>query len=313
MRAGIYDLSAPSGFSVREDHPVPKYGPKDVVLKVITAAINPIDYKVVVPAIPFLRHFKSHVAGRAVAGVVIAVGNKVKDIQVGENVYGNSDSGSLAEYSVSSAGILGRCPTNMTWQQVAGVPVSGLTGYQVFKKNGLKFGDRTLVIGASGGSGLSGVQIAKAMGAYVIGICSARNIELVKSVGADEVVDYTEPEFYKRIEPESLDFIYDTVSSPQDPNQEPWARPLLKLNATSPYSKINSSPGDWVKVMLGRALHVNLQRKGIDVHPVEPNSKDFNELTQLIEKADITVPIDCEKGLDNEGIREGYDRQRSRR
>mmetsp|Transcript_13209 Transcript_13209/g.14580 ORF Transcript_13209/g.14580 Transcript_13209/m.14580 type:complete len:397 (-) Transcript_13209:107-1297(-) len=313
MRAGIYDLSTQSGFSVVEEQSVPTYGPKDVIVKVITAAINPVDYKVVIPALPFLRHITSHIAGRDIAGVVLAAGDKVTNFKVGDHVYGNSYGGALAEYTVADSTQLGRCPTNLSWQETAGIPVAGLTGYQVFHKNGLKFGDRALIIGASGGSGLIGVQVAKAMGAYVVGVCSTRNIDLVKAMGADEIIDYTKPGYQKQIAPQSLDFIYDVVSSPEDPDQEPWARPLLKPDAASPYSKINGSIGEWLRALLKMTLKIDVQRRGFDLHLVQPNSKDFNDLTQLIEKAKITIPIDCELNLDNEGIRQGFDRQKSRR
>eukprot|EP00357_Protocruzia_adherens_P034480 CAMPEP_0115020530 /NCGR_PEP_ID=MMETSP0216-20121206/30224_1 /TAXON_ID=223996 /ORGANISM="Protocruzia adherens, Strain Boccale" /LENGTH=330 /DNA_ID=CAMNT_0002392469 /DNA_START=292 /DNA_END=1284 /DNA_ORIENTATION=- len=313
MRAGIYDLSAPGGFSVVEDHPIPTYGPNDVIVKVITAAINPVDYKVVTPAMPFLRHITSHIAGRDIAGVVLAAGNKVSNLKLGDHVYGNTYGGALAEYTVADSNKLGKCPTNLKWQETAGIPVAGLTGYQVFQKNGLKFGDRTLIIGASGGCGLIGVQIAKAMGAHVIGVCSKRNADLVKAVGADEIIDYTQPDYEKQIEPKSLDFIYDVVSSPEDPDQEPWARPFLKSDATSPYSKINGSAGDWVRAILSMIFRVNFQRNGFDLHLMKANSEDFNSLAALIEKAKMTIPIDCELNLDNEGICKGFDRQKSRR
>jgi NADPH:quinone reductase-like Zn-dependent oxidoreductase len=127
--------------------------------------------------------------GRALAGTVEAIGRAVTSVKLGEEVYGSSD-GSFAEFAAVPADQLTRKPWNLTMSQAAAVPISGPTALQALRNADVKAGQRVLVVGASGGVGSFAVQIAKAWGASVAGVCSTPKIAFVEALGADRVIDY---------------------------------------------------------------------------------------------------------------------------
>src|SRR3954470_17273852 len=142
-----------------------------------------------------LRGPKNPVSGRDVAGAVAAVGSSVTRFAVGDEVYGVAP-GSFAEYAVAREDKLARKPGNLSFAQAAVVPVSAGTALQALVDAGrLQAGQSVLVVGASGGVGTYAVQLAKAFGATVTGVCSTAKVELVRSLGADRVVDYTREDF----------------------------------------------------------------------------------------------------------------------
>ncbi len=143
-----------------------------------------------------LRTPKRAVPGLDVAGVVVAVGPEVTRFQPGDEVFGISK-GSFAEYAAAREDKLALKPSNLTFEQAAAMGVSGLTALQGLTVAGrLQSGQKVLIIGASGGVGTYAVQIAKALGAEVTGVCSTGKMDLVRSIGADHVIDYTSDEFF---------------------------------------------------------------------------------------------------------------------
>ncbi len=137
-----------------------------------------------------LRTPKAPNPGRALAGTVEAVAANVTAFEPGDEVYGTS-AGSFAEYAVAQPGMLARKPESLSFEQAAAAPISGVTALQALRKTGVEPGTHVLVIGASGGVGTFAVQIAKAFGAEVTGVCSTGKVDLVRSIGADHVLDYT--------------------------------------------------------------------------------------------------------------------------
>ena len=145
-----------------------------------------------------LRAPKNRVPGLDVAGTVVAIGADVTRFAVGDEVFGVSR-GSFAEYACAREDKLARKPANLTFDQAAVVAISGLTALQGLCDVGrLEAGQRVLIIGASGGVGTFAVQIAKAFGAEVTGVCSTAKLDLVRSLGADHVIDYTQDDFSRR-------------------------------------------------------------------------------------------------------------------
>ncbi len=175
--------------------PVPGEG--RVAVRVRAAAVNPADWHLMRGS-PFfvrltagIRRPKRPVLGSDVAGVVEAVGPGVTSVRPGEEVVGFAG-GSVAELALARADRLVPKPSTLTWEQAAGLPMAGVTALQGLRDHGrVEAGQRVLVIGASGGVGTLAVQVAKALGAEVTGVCSTRNVDLVRSLGADHVVDYT--------------------------------------------------------------------------------------------------------------------------
>ena len=146
-------------------------------------------------AVGFPRPKKDHVVGLDCAGIVEAVGPNVGHLRPGDEVYGECR-GSCADYALAKEGGLAPKPVNLSFEQAAAVPTSACTALQALRDHGkVKPGQKVLINGASGGVGPFAVQIAKALGAEVTGVCSTRNVEMVRSIGADHVIDYSKEDF----------------------------------------------------------------------------------------------------------------------
>ena len=177
------------------------------------------------PMMGGLRRPKSALFGGDFAGIVEAVGRDVTDLQPGDEVFGGR-TGAFAEYVCVRNGVA-RKPANLSFEEAAAVPVAALTALQGLRDRGrLQPGQHVLVNGASGGVGTFAVQIAKALGAEVTAVCSTRNVELVRSLGADQVVDYTREDFTRS--GRRYDLLLDVAGS------KPWSacRRVLQPNAT---------------------------------------------------------------------------------
>ena len=196
MKAAVYRGKALRIAEV--DKPIP--GDGDVQLKVRAASVNPLDDHL--QKHPLLRRVllaraKSKVTrpGRDVAGEVEAVGRNVTAFKSGDRVFGCCG-GAFAEYACASEAALAAKPANMSFEQAAAVPVAGFTALQGLRDTGkLQPGQTVLVNGASGGVGTFAVQIAKAFGAHVTGVCSTWNVEMVRSIGAERIFDYRREDF----------------------------------------------------------------------------------------------------------------------
>src|SRR5437868_5899289 len=194
----------------------PTAGDDEVLIKVRAASVNPIDRLIrgrpyIIRAMTGLRKPKDIRVGRDLAGQVEAVGRNVTQFQPGDEVFGVS-SGAFAEYVCVDEKKLALKPVNLTFEQAAAVPVAGLTALQGLRDKGkVQQGQKVLINGASGGVGTFAVQIVKSFGADVTGVCSTRNLDLVRSLGADHVIDYTKEDFTKS--GQRYDLILDNVGT----------------------------------------------------------------------------------------------------
>ncbi len=187
---------SPDDLELREiERPV--VGADDVLVRVRAASITVADCHIVRGSPYFmrlatgLRRPKEPISGTDVAGEVEAVGTNVTALQPGDAVFGWCH-GALAEYACARADHFVRKPASLTFEQAAAIPEAGCTALQGLRDQGrVQPGQKVLIIGASGGVGTFAVQLAKAFGAEVTGVCSAGNVELVRSIGADHVIDYT--------------------------------------------------------------------------------------------------------------------------
>jgi NADPH:quinone reductase-like Zn-dependent oxidoreductase len=195
----------------------PTIGEKDVLVRVRAAGVNIADWAIM-SGLPYiarpvygLRRPKNGVRGTDVAGVVEAVGERVTWFKPGDEVFGWGV-GSFADYAAAPEGALALKPANLSFEQAAAVPMAGSVALQAVRDHGkVQAGQKVLVNGASGGIGTFAVQIAKALGADVTGVCSTRNVQLVRSIGADHVIDYTKQDFTET--GQRYDFILDNVSN----------------------------------------------------------------------------------------------------
>src|SRR5919204_1531984 len=200
VKAIVRDRYGPPDVLELREIEKPELTDDGVLVRVRAASVNRADWYMLTGT-PYVARAqmgllkpKQPVLGSDFAGTVEAVGRDVGDLQPGDDVFGGR-SGALAEYVCARQGVAAK-PTNVTFEEAAAVPVAALTALQGLRDKGhLQAGDKVLVNGASGGVGTFAVQIAKALGADVTAVCSTRNVELVRSLGADRVIDYTAEDF----------------------------------------------------------------------------------------------------------------------
>jgi NADPH:quinone reductase-like Zn-dependent oxidoreductase len=225
MKAMTRDRYGSADVLVLEDIDRPVVGDDEVLIRVRAAGVGPDVWHLMTGRPYFvrlmgfgLRRPKARVVGRDVAGSVEAVGKDVTQFQPGDDVFG-SCRGAFAEYASAGAGsesgvggdgVLATKPANLTFEEAAGVPTSACSALQGLRDaGGIQAGQSVLIIGASGGVGTFAVQLAKAFEAHVTGVCSTPKADLVRSIGADEVIDYTREDFAGRAQ--RYDLILDTA------------------------------------------------------------------------------------------------------
>ena len=198
MQAIVYhEYGSPDVLKFEEvEKPVPK--DDEVLIKVRAASVNPLDWRLMkgkpraLRIVPRLLKMPIGRPGVDVAGEVETVGSKVTQFKPGDEVFGASR-GAFAEYATTREKSIVTKPGNVTFEQAASIYVAGLTALQGLRDKGkLQPGQKVLVNGAAGGVGTFAVQIARTFGAHVTGVCSTRNVDMVRSIGADEVIDYTQ-------------------------------------------------------------------------------------------------------------------------
>ena len=201
MQAIVQDTYGEADVLHLAEIPRPQPGQKEVLIKVHAAGLDRGTWHLMTGK-PYLsrlafgfRSPRNPVPGYDVAGTVVEVGSKVTRFAVGDEVYG-AGTGTFAEYAVARERQLARKPANLSFEQAAVVPISASTAHQaVFDKGRVEAGQKVLVIGASGGVGSYAVQLAKASGAHVTGVSSTSKVDLVRSLGADQAIDYTREDF----------------------------------------------------------------------------------------------------------------------
>jgi NADPH:quinone reductase-like Zn-dependent oxidoreductase len=189
-----------------QTRPVPRPGPGEVLVRVRAAGVNPVDWKVAVRR-------QGLVAGVDVSGVIDSLGEGVTGWRVGEQVLGFArQSGGYAEFAVIPIDSMARKPKALTFEQAAGIPIAAETAYRSLHEAGkLASGQTVLIHGAAGGVGSAAVQIAKALGARVIGTASANNHEFLRSLGVDQVIDYRTQRFEDMVK--NVDLVLNTVNA----------------------------------------------------------------------------------------------------
>jgi len=268
---------------------------RGVLVKIYASSVNAADkYEIRGPPSFILRlalfrsgvrRPKEHGVGSDIAGRVEAVSNNVTQFKPGDEVYGVCD-GAYAEYATAKQNRIALKPTNRSFEETAAVPIAGLTALQALRNHGhIKPGQRVLVNGAGGGVGTFAVQIAKSFGAEVTAVTNTGNIDLVRSLGADHVIDYTNEDFTKNVQ--MYDLIVDTASS----------------HSISAYKRILNPNGTFVLVgmrdkiirrLLSFIIRARLSRgdKKFLFFVAKGNQEDFVTLKELMESGKIVPVID---------------------
>lgn len=224
------------------ERPKPEIKPDQVLIEVHAASVNPRDclirsgkypIKISLPKFPMIL-------GSDVAGVVAEVGTAIRKFKIGDEVYAMQTAfggfGAYAEFMAIKESAVGLKPKNMSFEEASAVPCAGLTAWQALLHDcKLKPRQTVLIVGASGSVGSFGVQIAKDFGAAVVGVCSTRNVDLVRSLGADEVVDYTKEKFNDSIR--GIDIILDTLGKENLAAVESVLKPQGIYITTLPHGK----------------------------------------------------------------------------
>jgi NADPH:quinone reductase-like Zn-dependent oxidoreductase len=250
MKAIMYRCYGSPDVVEFEDVEKPKPADNEVLVKVAAASVNPLDWHFV-RGTPYLLRMMAGVGapdfeglGVDFAGTVESVGDKVTRFKPGDEVFGGSN-GAFAEYvTVRENGSLTMKPANVSFEHAASTPIAAITALQALRDSGkLKSGQKVLINGASGGVGTFAVQIAKSFGADVTGVCSTRNVEMVRSIGADHVVDYKKEDYTES--GEKYDLIIDMVGN----HSLLENRKALKPEGI--FVIVGGAKGNWLGPMIG--------------------------------------------------------------
>ncbi|MBH8562676.1 NAD(P)-dependent alcohol dehydrogenase [Nostoc sp. CENA67] len=284
MKAVVIRRYGPAEVLQYEEVEQPKIKPDQLLVKIHASSVNPIDWKTRKGMLGLLTGYQfPKILGFDVVGEVVEVGSGVTRFKVGDAVYGSTNfpGGAYAEFAAIPENLLALKPNNLSYQEAATVPLAALTALQALRDLGnIQPGQAVLINGASGGVGIFAVQIAKAIGAEVTGVSSTKNLDLVKSLGADRVIDYKQQDFAK--DTAQYDIIFDAVGlrSLLD------TKKVLKPNGI--YITTLPSP----KVVVESVLTSFLPGQKAKFVFEKPNSQDLNYLKDLIEAGKIRTVID---------------------
>lgn len=274
------------------DRPAP--GPEEVLVRIHAAGASIGDHHVVTgkpyvirlsPHCGLLRP-RSRVPGMALAGRVVAVGDKVTTVRPGDEVYGDTPAGAFAEYAIAPAQRVAPKPANLSFEEAAATAWA-VTPLQALRDVGrLEAGQKILINGASGGVGTWAIQIAKALGAEVTAVCSSRNAELVRALGADAVVDYTKADFVEG--GARFDLAFDTVGNRSLSD----FRKVLKPTGTYVSCSGGNSSWRWLLRLAQVSLTSLFTRQKLRMFIVAPSRADLLALKQLVESGKARPSIE---------------------
>ncbi|MBV8707562.1 MAG: NAD(P)-dependent alcohol dehydrogenase [Acidobacteriaceae bacterium] len=294
MKAVVYDKYGSPDVLRFEEIQKPTAGDEEVLIKVRAASVNPLDWHFMrgepyfVRIMAGLRKPKITRLGADVAGQVEAIGRNVTRFKEGDEVFG-SCRGAFAEYVCTSEQSLVTKPDNMTFEQAASVPVAAFTALQSLRDKGqIQPGQKVLINGAAGGVGTFAVQIAKSFGAEVTGVCSTRNVDMVRSLGADHVIDYNQHNFTKN--GQRYDLILDLVGN----------HSLLEcgrvLNPNGIHIAAGGKASRWMIGPLARSITApvlsRLMSRKLVTILARSNIKDLTILRDLMEAGKVMPVID---------------------
>ncbi len=294
MKAIVYSkYGPPEVLQLKEvEKPVPKVN--EVLIRIYATTVTKYDcwtrsctappgFRLLTRMASGIRKPKKPIIGMELAGEIDAVGNAVKLFKKGDQVFGISlmNMGAYAEYiCLPEDGVVTIKPTNMTYEESTAIPYGALTALHFLRKVNIQSGQKILVFGASGGIGLYVVQLAKYFGAEVTGICSTAKLELVKSLGADKVIDYTKEDFTKR--DEIYDIIFDTIGkSPFSGSKKSLKKDGIYLFTTFGLPRLLRM--FWLKLT---------SKKKVVFDVIDPKSEDLIYIKELIEAGKLKSVID---------------------
>jgi NADPH:quinone reductase-like Zn-dependent oxidoreductase len=293
MKAAVHDsYGSPDVVELREIEQ-PELTDDGVLVRVRASSVNPADWygvagrPYVARVLSGLRKPKTNKMGVDFAGTVEAVGKDVTGLRPGDEVFGGR-TGAFAEYVCAVKGVVLK-PANLTFEQAGAVGVAGLTALQGLRDKGqIQPGQKVLINGASGGVGTFAVQIAKALGAEVTAVCSTRNVDLARSLGADHVVDYTREDFTRS--DRRYDLLFDVAGS------RSWSACRRVLNPKATFVVVGAPKGGRLLGPLGRIAKLRLaglpSSRKVVFFIAKFNKADLEVLRELLESGKVTPVVD---------------------
>lgn len=296
MKAIVYTNYGPPDVLKLKEVEKPTCREDEILVEVRAASVNPADWHIMRGA-PFLARLangllrpKNSRLGADVAGSVEAVGKNVTQFRVGDDVFGEMPlkaMGSFAEYICAHEDILALKPANMTFEQAAAVPLAAFTALQGLRDKGqIQLGQKVLVNGASGGVGTFAVQIAKSFGTEVTGVCSTRNMDMVRSIGADHLIDYTQEDFTRN--GQSYDLIFDAVGNRSVSD----LRRALSPNGICAVAGFTTLSRLFQVMVLGAWVSRTGSKKIGLMETAKANKKDLIFIKELLEAGKVVPVID---------------------
>lgn len=293
-RAIVQDTYGSADVLRLEEVPVPEVGAREVLVEVQAAGVDRGTWHLLTgkPYLMRLMGFglrapKQRVPGLDLAGTVVAVGSDVTRFSVGDEVFGIGR-GSFAHHAVAEEDKLAPKPPSLTFEQAAAVPVSGLTAIQGLQAGGIEAGQKVLVVGASGGVGTFAVQVAKASGAEVTGVCSTPKVELVRSLGADHVLDHTRDDFADGTR--RYDLILDVGGNSSLPRLRRALEPKGTLVIVGGESR-GVITGGFGRQLRATALSPFVSQR-LTMLISKERHDELHELSELVEAGEVTPSID---------------------
>jgi len=276
------------------DVPKPAPGEHQVIVKLHATSINPIDWKLREGYLKTMMPFDFPIIlGWDAAGVVDEVGAQVTKFKAGDRVFARPETtnrGTYAEYTAVDAHLLAKIPENLSFEEAACVPLAGLTAWQcLFDFGNIQKGQKVLIHAGAGGVGTFAIQLAKEAGAYVAATAGTHNVDLLKSLGADEVIDYKKQDFEKVLR--EYDFVLDSLGGE---NQE---KSFSVLKNGGKLASIVSEPDP------EKAAQKNIKSGNVWL---KPNGSQLARMAELLERNKLKVIIGHRFPLSEEGIREAH-------
>ncbi|WEG13430.1 NADP-dependent oxidoreductase [Pullulanibacillus sp. KACC 23026] len=286
------------------DMPIPPIGEKDVLVEIVAASINPVDFKIRDGKVKMLtKYHMPLIMGNDFSGVVKQVGKGVKKFKVGDELYGRASKGRIgtfAEYIAIDEEAVALKPKNLSFEEAASIPLVGLTSYQALHDVlQLSPGEKVLIQAGSGGIGTFAIQLAKAMGVYVATTTSKAGYELVKSLGADQIIDYKKEPFDEMLH--NYDGVYDTIGGETLEKAFKIVKPGGQVVSISglPNARFGMEYGSgFFKTNLFRLItrHLTKLEKQYNVTYtflfMKPSGEQLEIITELIESGKIKPVID---------------------
>ena len=285
-----------------QEIPVPVIQPNQLLIRTQAASFNPLDYKIARGDFKAVRKIQfPQGIGRDVSGIVEKIGKSIKGFKVGDKVFSRIDEnlvGTMAEYVVSNEKDVALMPSNLSFNEAASIPLAGLTAYQsLVDVAQLSSQENVLIYAGSGGVGTIAIQLAKHLGAYVTATTSTKNVDMVKKLGTDEVIDYTKENFQEQ--GKQFDVVYDTLGGEHTLNSFKMLKPGGRVisiagdldDITAKQLKLNR----FIRFLLSLKVKkvINTASKldaSYRFHLMSPNGNQLQKLAELYE-SEIIKPI----------------------